>query len=322
MLISPVLGYTLLAAFGLTMLFLTYFFQRNQPVTTNVFLVYNRVAGTLLGSFSIASSWIWAPALFVSSEMAYKYGLAGMLWFCIPNTLTVIFFGPFAYRLRSIAPHGYTLPEFIKARFDNRTHLILLFSFMTLQICSVGTQILGGASAINWLTGIPVVTVAALLTIIVLTYAVISGMRASLITDFIQMTMMILACLIIAPWSIHNAGGIAALKGGLSGFSGKFNNIFNWEVARSFGLIATIGWFSGLLADQQHWQRAFTIKKDKLKITYLMAGLIFAIVPVSLDLLGLLAANPTVNNNWPVPSSQLIGMITMSHLLPSFALVL
>lgn len=40
-----------------------------------------------------ASTWIWAPALFVSSSVAYYYGLAGLAIFLIPNILCLILFG-------------------------------------------------------------------------------------------------------------------------------------------------------------------------------------------------------------------------------------
>lgn len=42
---------------------------------------------------STASTWIWAPALFVSSSVAYYYGLAGLAIFLIPNILCLILFG-------------------------------------------------------------------------------------------------------------------------------------------------------------------------------------------------------------------------------------
>ena len=37
------------------------------------------------GGTSIAASWIWAPALFVSVQLAYEKGIAGIFWFTIPN---------------------------------------------------------------------------------------------------------------------------------------------------------------------------------------------------------------------------------------------
>ena len=42
---------------------------------------------------STASTWIWAPALFVSSATAYYYGLIGLLTFLIPNIMCLIIFG-------------------------------------------------------------------------------------------------------------------------------------------------------------------------------------------------------------------------------------
>ena len=36
-------------------------------------------------AMSIAATWIWSPAIFVSSSIAYFNGLYGFLWFLIPN---------------------------------------------------------------------------------------------------------------------------------------------------------------------------------------------------------------------------------------------
>jgi Na+/proline symporter len=69
-------GYLLLGVFGLAMIGITYAFARWRCVDTrDGFLVANRNVNWILGGASIAASWIWAPALFVSVQMAYQKGL-------------------------------------------------------------------------------------------------------------------------------------------------------------------------------------------------------------------------------------------------------
>ena len=58
------------------------------------FCVGDRNTGWIVSAFSIAATWIWAPALFTSTENAYTKGFAGLFWFLVPNVLCLILFIP------------------------------------------------------------------------------------------------------------------------------------------------------------------------------------------------------------------------------------
>ena len=55
--------------------------------TKKEFLVANREIGTFSGALSVAATWIWAPALFVSATKAYTSGIPGLFWFTVPPRL-------------------------------------------------------------------------------------------------------------------------------------------------------------------------------------------------------------------------------------------
>src|SRR5947207_4837744 len=120
-LISQSAGYVLLLCFGVAMILITYFFARwERWQTKDGFLVASRNVGWILGGFSIAASWIWAPALFVSVQMAYLKGLPGIFWFTLPNILSLTIFAVLAPRIRSRLPEGYTLPEYVRNKFRTK----------------------------------------------------------------------------------------------------------------------------------------------------------------------------------------------------------
>ena len=81
------------------------------------FLVANRSLKHWQAAFSIAISWVWAPAIFVCSIQAYEYGLPGIFWFTVPNVVCFFIFAPLAIKLRDALPEGYTLPEYVGTRF-------------------------------------------------------------------------------------------------------------------------------------------------------------------------------------------------------------
>jgi Na+/proline symporter len=121
-------GYALLAVFwGFSWISIKILSERK--VTLDTFLVSRRNVGLLLGGVTTAVSWVWAGALFVSSQKAYEQGLPGLFWFTLPNASALILFSFLATRMRRIFPEGFTLPEFIGKRFDRKMQIpFLLFN--------------------------------------------------------------------------------------------------------------------------------------------------------------------------------------------------
>lgn len=66
-----------------------------------------------------------------------------------------------------------------------------------------------------------------------------------------------------------------------------------------------------------HWQRAYALKSDKEVIkTFSLAACIFIMVPLSLSLLGFVAAGQYLSGTWKVVSNQMIGPATVYHFAP------
>ena len=103
--------------------------SRRKHQGADDFLVMGRKLGIFSGAFSIAASWIWAPAIFISSQKAFEQGLPGIFWFTLPNILCFFTFVPIALKARALLPQGYSMPDFLFARFggDKRLHLVSLF---------------------------------------------------------------------------------------------------------------------------------------------------------------------------------------------------
>lgn len=84
--------------------------------------------------------------------------------------------------------------------------------------------------------------------------------------------------------------------------------------------MTSIGLISGVLSDQQHWQRAFTIKARQLRTAYIVSGILFGIVPISLSVLGFLGANPAVGATLPSGvDPSMIGVAVIAKYLPAWA---
>lgn len=318
---SRLQGYMFLVLFGIAMWAATHWGSRGAKWRTQVgFLAANRSVSWFLGAISIAVSWIWAPALFVSVQQAYQQGIPGIFWFTFPNILCLFIMAPLAKRIRVYLPSGYTQPEWIKYRFDQKTHRLYLVPFFWYQLMAVTVQLYAGGSFVTLLTGIPLQQVMLILAVVVLSYAIISGMRASIITDWIQYGLIFFGGLIILPWTVAAAGGWTAVSGGLGGLGNSHRSLFDPQVAFNFGIVTTIGLISGVLSDQQHWQRAFSINKRQLQTAYIAAGVLFGIVPIGLSLLGFIGANPSSGVALPPGAdASMIGVAVVARYLPAWA---
>jgi Na+/proline symporter len=322
--ISQAQGYIFLILFGVAMTAITYFFANKKSAeTTTEFLVAGRKVGWQLGGASIAASWIWAPALFVSVQLAYETGIAGIFWFTLPNMLALCIFALLAPKIREKMPEGFTLPQYIQERLSSkRVHTIYLFPYFLYQLMAVTVQLFAGGSLVSLLTGIPLMSTMPILGAIALTYTLISGLRASIITDFVQLALIFAIGALILPMTWSAAGGMTAITAGLGGLAG-IRNVLDPSVAFSFGIVTSIGLIAGAISDQQYWQRSFAIQKNQLKKSFVVGAVLFGIVPIALSTLGFLAANTELGITLPQGTDvSMIGVEVVTTLLPGWAVSL
>jgi len=323
--ISQSLGYLILIIYGLFMVLITWFFARWKGYRSiQGFLVAERNVKWWLGASSIAASWIWAPALFVSVQMAYEKGLPGIFWFTFPNIIALLIYIFLAPRIRDRLPYGYTLPQWIRHRLNSeRVHKMYLFPYFFYQLMAVTVQLFAGGNLVSLLTGIPLVNAMLIMPATVLVYAFISGLESSFVTDFVQFLLIIIGVAVVVPWAVAVAGGWSAVSAGLGGVTGRYKDVFDPGVAFSFGIVTAIGLISGAVSDQQYWQRAFAIKRDNLVPSFVFGAMMFGIVPIALSALGFLAANGSLGIVLPAGvDASMIGVIAVGKLLPVGAMAL
>lgn len=323
MLLTQLEAYSMLALFGVVMIGLVLYRNLKSTHTSDAFLVADRNVSLWSGAFSIAVSWIWAPAVFICSLQSYERGLPGIFWFTVPNIICFFTFAPLGIRLRKLMPQGYTLPEFIYERFgrDARTHHAFLVVFFGYQLGATVINCLAGGTLLSVLSGIDISVAILLMAGIALVYSLISGLEASVFTDVVQMSMILLIAVVIVPWTVFSAGGPGVIMDGIGGVTGENGSLFDPWIAYTMGIPMTLGLIAGPIGDQMFFQRAMAVKKENIVKTFVIGGLMFGMVPIVLSLLGFVAASPEVNQQLTVSDSQVVGAITVGHFLPKLALL-
>lgn len=258
------------------------------------FCVGDRNTRWIVSALSIAATWIWAPALFTSTENAYTKGFAGLFWFLVPNVLCLILFIPFARIIREEMPKGITLSGYMYEKYHSKAvRNIYLFQLGTLSALSTGVQLLAGSKILSVLTGLPFMLMTVVMAVIAFSYSQFSGIRASILTDAVQMIFMLGASIGFAVFGIKYGRGMETLLAGLGGASGDSGALFSKrgiEIFLGFGLPATVGLISGPFGDQCFWQRAFCVQKNKIGRAFLGGAFLFSLVPLSMGIIGFVGA--------------------------------
>ncbi len=285
------------------------------------FCVGGRNAGWAVSALSIAATWIWAPALFISAESAYTRGFAGLFWFLVPNVLCLVLFIPFAKRIRKEMPEGITLSGYMYEKYRSRSVKdVYLFQMGTLSVLSTGVQLLAGSRILSMLTGIPFAFMTVIMAAVAFSYSQFSGIRASILTDAVQMVFMLAASTGFMAFGVKNGGGLETLLTGLGGAAGDAACLFSErgrEIFLGFGLPTTIGLISGPFGDQCFWQRAFCVRKDRIGRAFLAGALLFGIVPLSMGILGFIGAGM----GYTAVDTGVINFELISTLFPAWAVI-
>lgn len=317
-LFSTAEGLVLLGLFAATMFGVTEW-RRRSRITKTSYLVADRQVGWRPAAFSIAATWIWAPALFVAAQQGYTNGWVGVFWFTVPNVACLVVFAFFAARIRRKYPEGFTLSGYVRDRLSSRAHKAYLVAFGLLAVCSFAVQLLAGGLIVATLTGLPFLLVTLILTGTVVAYSLRSGLGASIRTDYAQMVIIAVVGLVLAPWVVLEAG-LGTVAAGLTGVEGNMTSLITGPGAGvfwSFGLATSIGLLSGPFGDQSFWQRAWAVKERDVKKAFVAGAAIFAVVPLTMSLLGFAAAGSGVL----VDNPQLTNLQAILQWLPAWTVI-
>ncbi|MEZ5814209.1 MAG: hypothetical protein R3E13_05720 [Alphaproteobacteria bacterium] len=315
--------YSLFGLFGLLMIFLVWL-KTHQEKHADGFLVADRNVSTWHGVFSIAVSWVWAPAVFICSLQAYTKGLPGIFWFTAPNILCFFVFATVAVRLRKLMPEGYTLPEFIWHRFNGSkpVHLAFLLIAFGYQLGAIIINAVAGGTLLHLASGINIQIAMGGMILVALAYSLLGGLKASVFTDVIQMLMILVFGFILVPWAVFASGGLSSITNGLAGITGQHGNLFHPWIAYTMGIPMTISLIAGPISDQMFYQRAMAVKKENIVPVFVRGGLLFGIVPIILSLLGFIGVTLVKTQGLIVVDVQMVAPVVIATLLPKFALYL
>ncbi|WP_165997418.1 sodium:solute symporter family protein [Bacillus sp. Cs-700] len=319
--LSSSVGYLLLLVFGVFFTGITFFMQRRrkQAMTAEQYSTAGRSVGVGLTSASIIAAWTWAATLMMSSSTGYQYGISGPYWYAAGACIQVLLFAIVAIQLKRRAPNAHTFLEFIGQRFDKKNHrLIMVFALMT-NILVTAMVILGGAIALNSLTGMNLFVAAFLIPLTFTIYTMIGGLKASFVADYFN-TIMIFLILTIFAVAIYVKFGTTPIYEGLQDLPSSTSMLTMASIpGLFFGMINIIGNFGAVFVDQAYWQRAIASKDSATSRAYIYGGIAWFSIPFAIaTFLGVSAAGLGV----PISTPDSVAPEMASYLLGSVGSIL
>jgi Na+/proline symporter len=262
--------------------------RRTHHLDAEGFVVADRDVGLLSGTASMGATWIWAASVFAAATAAYTYGPSGAFHYAFWGGLALLFVWRYGRRVRQLAPHGHTLSEFVRARHGRLSQGVMaLEGYLNSQYSLVVNFTAAGAllsllSPVSYQVAVIVVAVG------VVAYTSLSGIRASITTDLVQMGAIALLAVVLVPLALAGAGGPGPVEAGLDrlGERGQWVSMeaFLGQGAPMMALVLAYAF-----ANPTVWQRVWTVRASQLRAIYVRSGLLYIAVVFSLGTLGLLA---------------------------------
>ena len=277
---------------------------------------------------SVISAWIWAATLLESSTVAYKYGISGPFWYAAGASIQIILFAVVALELKKRVPSSHTFTEFLYLRLGKFGHKVFLLFALLANSIVMAMLVLGGAVALNALTGIDIAIACFIIPLSIMMYTYFGGLKATFFADYLNTSFIFIVILILVV-SIYffnpHIGGITGLFEGLQlastlnpveGNSGGSFLTLASIGALIFGIINIIGNFGTVFVDQAFWQRAIAARPKSLIKGFFIGGLAWFAIPFALATsLGLAGIAMHLDLSPLEVSHGLVAPITISTLL-------
>lgn len=290
--VSPDLSLTvpgaaaLLTVYGGLMLWVT----RRYAGSTDAeaFVVADRDIGYGLGTASMSATWIWAASMYAAATAAYTYGLSGAFHYAFWGGLALLFVWKYGQRVRAVAVHGHTFPEWIRARHGRLSQGVMATENYLNSQYSLILNFTAGAAILSLFSPLGYNAALVVIAVMVVSYAAVSGIRASVVTDVVQVGAMVLVAAVAVPTIAFNAGGPARFAGALEGL-GAQGDLWSLDAVLGQGAPMMALILAYAFANPTVWQRVFAVRARSLGPVYISSGLLYMALVFSVGTLGFVA---------------------------------
>jgi SSS family transporter len=250
------------------------------------FFTADRTVGALVGGASLTATQVSAGTLVGTVGVHYLTGVA-FIWIWVPIwlgwLLSTLFIAP---QLR--AAGGYTVPDFLAQRFGCPWLRGVAAAFIAIiyLVYTTGQYVAGGV-VIGTLFGVNQFAAAAIVAVLALSYTASGGMRASILSDVVQVLLLVGGLAIAVVLGLADVGGITALEAAAADIDGS---LVTWNTGWRQVVALGLAFGFGIAIAPYELSRVYSMQDpDTVRQAIGVAVGIQAIVGVCIALLGVMA---------------------------------
>ena len=289
------------------------FYASRKTHSVNEFVVAGRGLPTMLLSTTIVATWFGGGTMLGSSGAAYDRGLLGVIADPISAAIVLVLIGFFFARLFR-RMRIMTVADFMYQRFGQVAAMAITAVSIIGNILWVGSMLVAFGLIFESLTGIPLVVGIFSGALVIFIYATVGGLWAVVLTDFIQMIIIVVGLVVLLTVVLFDVGGWGAISPHLPEHTFRLVPMVNtgeqWlNYLRAWTIIGLVD-----ISAQSLIQRVAAAKSEQTAQNAFYLGgvgyLVFGMIPVTLGIIASVTM-PELGN-----SEAVIPTLAIEHLHP------
>lgn len=277
----------ILLAYFVLMIFIAWYSSRKESL--EVYFLNKKKTSLWLMVFSNVATIVGAGATVAIVSEVYNSGISYGLALPISFIFGMIILGITAKQIKLMGDkyEAYSIVDFFYKRYGVQNKVLVGAIQLFLLVIWIAIQTMAIALLANALIGINYNLAIILAVGTTVLYTTVGGLRADIITDFIQFWIILIAFIVMAVFGYLDIGGLNSLISQLP--EGHLNPFAFGGISWFVGAVILSGFL--YLGNATHWQRIFSAKDEKIARKSFFLSIPFIII-LSLIVLffGLLAS--------------------------------
>jgi SSS family transporter len=270
--------YVVIAGYFIVVLLVGLYFNKKQKAAKDYFAGGHQVPWWLAGISHYMSSFS-AFTFIAYSQIAYTYGWVAITLFW--TTTPACIMGGLIFARRWRRARVITPVEFLEKRFNAPLRQLFAWAGIPVKIFDDGLKVFATALILSAAVGVDLKAAIVVCGIVTVTYTLLGGLWALVVTDYVQFLMKIAAMLLLLPLAVWRAGGLSQSFQGLPpNFLHMTGGPYNWTYLLSFMALITISYNATWALAQKYY--SVPDERSASKAAYLSAALNFVGTPLML----------------------------------------
>ncbi|MEJ2061428.1 MAG: sodium:solute symporter family protein [Gammaproteobacteria bacterium] len=305
--LNPDIAWAILAGFSVLWIAIGWYLGR-KPMDLDGYMLAGRSVGLALAVATAMATWVTSNTTMAAPQLALQLGVWGMVGYSL-GSVGLLLFAPLAKRIRILMPNAYTSGDFMRLRYGKGSWRVFLVISLVYGFGWLITLGMAGGILIEALSGIDYRIGMTIILAICVAYTLLGGLRAVIGTDFIQTLLILFGVILLAWFAIDKVGFTQIHDTVLAQRPELLNLLLPAAIMFLFNnLLFGVG---EIFHSNVWWSRAFAFGDGVGFKAYLIAGLMWAPIPIVAGFVALTV--PALHLN--VPAADMVGPMVAAKLL-------